>query len=157
MASSTRQFLENRFPGLHNESYDITSEVDKTYNCIAWAAGDTARWWWPTHAYYWPAAASREETVDAFVQAFATMGYERCDAGFYEDGFEKVAIYTDATGTPTHAARQLALGSWTSKLGLADDIEHTLSGLEGSLYGSVAQIIRRRTRDPGTVSAFDDS
>ena len=151
MASSTRRFLENGFPRLRKESYDITSEIDKRYNCIAWAAGDTLRWWWPTHAYYWPAAAPRKETVEAFVQAFATIGYQRCDTSFHEVGLEKVAIYTDATGMPTHAARQLPLGSWTSKLGPFDDIEHTLAGLEGLSYGSVAQIVRRRRRNQGTA------
>jgi hypothetical protein len=43
-----------------------------------------------------------------------------------EPGFLKVALY--GTGlTYTHAARQLADGKWTSKLGKGEDIEHDSS------------------------------
>ena len=41
-----------------------------------------------------------------------------------------VAIYQSG-GLPTHAARQLSDGNWTSKLGPNIDITHSLSGLEG--------------------------
>jgi len=61
-----------------------------------------------------------------------------------EADVEKIAIYTDRA-KPTHAARQLADGSRTSKLGQAGDISHqTLDALEGGLYGSVAQIMSRQ-------------
>lgn len=38
-------------------------------------------------------------------------------------------------GIPSHAARQLPNGRWTSKCGQAEDIEHDLRDLEGRLYG----------------------
>lgn len=55
-------------------------------------------------------------------------------------------------GEPTHAARQLPSGAWTSKLGEWEDIEHdTLEALEGSegrgeAYGRVALILKRERR-----------
>lgn len=60
-----------------------------------------------------------------------------------EQGYEKVALYVDHDGKPTHAARQLPTGRWTSKLGKIEDIEHELEGIAGSVYGSVAKILKR--------------
>lgn len=79
----------------------------------------------------------------AFVDAFAILGYEPCASGDPERGFEKVALFADGTGTPTHAARLLPNGSWTSKLGPHEDISHTLYGLEGSSYGDVVHFLKR--------------
>ncbi len=52
-------------------------------------------------------------------------------------------MFADALGLPTHAARQLASGRWTSKLGKAEDIEHDLHDLEGDLYGIVVLLMKR--------------
>jgi hypothetical protein len=49
----------------------------------------------------------------------------------------------DAQGSPTHAARQLDNGRWTSKLGELEDIEHSLRDLEGAAYGTVVQVMKR--------------
>jgi hypothetical protein len=141
--------LERLFPRLVSEGYTLTSDASSRYNCIAWAATDVRRWWWPdvigiqSGVCFWPAGAPVTETLDAFIQAFQTLGYHPCADDEYEPGFEKIAIYVGAVGRPTHAARQLANGRWTSKLGSEDDIEHTLDGLVGGLYGRVAQVLRR--------------
>ena len=117
---------ESVFPNLAASRYRVTSEETAGYNCIALAAGTTNAWWWPDAGgeYYWPGQVPREETLEAFVRTFALAGYEACDEMRLEAGFEKVAIYVDAAGTPTHAARQLESGEWTSKLGSWEDIEH---------------------------------
>jgi hypothetical protein len=79
---------------------------------------------------------------------FAKFGYDTCASPEYEAGFEKVAIYASPAGEPKHAARQLPTGSWTSKLGLAEDIEHvSFDGLEGEKYGTVQRILRRPRPD----------
>src|SRR5437899_2905929 len=39
--------LEEVFPGLRGQSYRITSPADHRYNCIAFAAGDDHKSWWP--------------------------------------------------------------------------------------------------------------
>jgi len=68
--------------------------------------------------------------------------------------FEKVAIYVDEDGSLTHAARQFDNGSWTSKLGSWQDIEHrTLQALERTAsiygYGNVSLFLRR----PANISS----
>ncbi len=64
-----------------------------------------------------------------------------------EAEFEKVAIYEDAQGKPTHMARQLDSGLWTSKLGEAWDIvHHALEGIEGQQYGRATLAMRRPIR-----------
>ena len=115
------------------------------YNCIAWAADDQTRWWWPQppHAAYWPPGVPRALHITSFVSLFRTLGYEICAGEELEAGYEKVAIFADATGEPKHAARQLPKGGWTSKLGAHEDIRHTLRGLTGAAYGEVVQFMRR--------------
>jgi len=142
------------FPNLTRESYHVTSSPTAEYNCIAHAVGNADRWWWPDdlapHAH-WPEGLAKAETLEAFVLAYETEGYLVCpdqNRGL-EDGFEKVAIFVDVEGIPTHACRQLSDGAWTSKLGESEDIQHqTLEDMEGgdglSLgYGQVKIILKR--------------
>ncbi len=139
--------LEQVFPGLRELKYRITSPQDPSYNCIAWAAGETRRWWWPAREAYWPQGTPLRPALDTFVEAFRNLGYEQCDDGSLEAGWEKIAIYVRQDGSPTHAARQLPDGTWTSKLGKDVDISHaTLESLSGAVYGTPAVIMRRRRK-----------
>ncbi len=145
--------IELLFPKLQAAPYGITSPPNRDYNCIAWAAGDVTAWWWPKldpedDVGHWPAGIPDEETLDAFLTAFATLGYLRCDSDSYEPGYEKVALFATPAGVATHAARQLPGGRWTSKLGLLEDIEHGLRDLEGDLYGTVVRVLKRPTLSP---------
>lgn len=130
------------FPGLTPETVQVTSEATERYNCIAWAAGANNRPWWPSKYAFWPDDAPLEVTLAAFIQMYGAYRYNPVDDGTREDGIQKVAIYT-LGGEPTHAARQLVDGRWTSKCGDDVDIEHELSELEGPLYGEVAQFLGR--------------
>lgn len=145
--------LEHLFGNLRNSRYRITSPDTPFYNCIAWAAGETHRRWWPIGAY-WPDDAPNEETVESFIVAFRTLEYEPCEDGRLEKGYQKLAIYVDATGTPTHMARQLDSGAWTSKCGSLEDIEHeTLNAVGGhgpDDYGQVVKYLKRPL--PGTTT-----
>ena len=137
---------EVKFPRLAAEGYLVTSPATYDYNCIAFAADDEEKWWWPDDAGmgFWPVGVIREETLAAFIEAYRLLGYEQCDNGLLEIGFEKIAIYAEK-GIPTHAAKQLPDGRWKSKLGAWEDIQHhTVSGVCDSLYGQVAQFIRRK-------------
>lgn len=139
--------VEAAFPNLHPNAYEKTSDPDPGYNCIAWAAGETLRWWEPVGIppYYWPPGIPLEYTLANYIRAFEQLGYQKCDDGKYVRGFEKIAIYVDRHGAPSHAARQRGPAKWTSKLGEREDIDHaTLDGLVGSRYGRVAQFLRRR-------------
>src|SRR4051812_40036029 len=115
--------IEDYFPRLRDSGHRVTSPATTDYNCIAWAAGRQDDWWWPDPmgTSYWPAGAPRAETLAAFVLAFGLLGYVPCDSDAVEPGTEKVALYA-RDGAPTHAARQLPDGRWTSKLGTMEDI-----------------------------------
>lgn len=151
MASSTKRFLpdlrEKNFPLLTRELYEVVGDANADYNCIAFAAGDTTRWWEPDPlgVYYWP-IANREYTVPCYSEMFESLGYERCRCSLRKRRFEKIALYHDPVGcvatlfqaavlpnTPTHAARQFSSGYWRSKLGPWELIEHkTLKCLNGT-------------------------
>jgi len=134
------------FPRLLADGCEVTSEATPAYNCIAWAASDESRWWWPDEMgqYHWPDGVPREATLTAFEQAFALLGYQRCDEAELEPHLEKIAVYVGADGAPTHAVRQLPSGQWTSKLGRDVDISHgTPSSVEGPGYGRVALFMCR--------------
>ncbi len=77
------------------------------------------------------------------MRAFAHVGYERSRSVDLDPGTSKVALFVDQSGEPTHAARQLQSGYWTSKLGQAEDIEHELLALESDVYGTVAVVLAR--------------
>lgn len=148
--------IEAAFPNLRRAEYRKTSENTVGYNCIAHAAEANDYWWWPAEGpgIFWPPEVPQEETVDSFVQVYGLMGYKVCSTQNrdLEPSFQKIALYVDEDGVPTHAARQLATGEWTSKLGRAEDItHHTLEALESGDnkllgYGSVLLILKRPSR-----------
>ena len=108
--------LSSRYWWLPNLSeFNITSEPSEEYNCFAWALGDDSGWVDPTVNYaQWMESVSNESPLDSVVELFREAGYELCGDGILEEGYEKVAIYAK-NGEPTHAARQLGDGRWTSK------------------------------------------
>lgn len=129
---------------------ELKSPVDVGYNCIAWAGSDPSRWWWPI-AGYWPRGIKRELTLKAFEEAYRSIGFEVCHSEYYEEGFEKIAVYADEDKRPQHAARQLRSGRWTSKLGQGPDVEHDLHEIRGFVlhydsmtdYGRVMLIMKK--------------
>jgi len=132
------------FPDLRIAGYRITSPADDDYNCIAWAASRKDRWWWPHPDAYWPPGAPTAQTLAAFESAYSTLGYIRCSTPAFEVHYEKVAIFARPDATPTHAARQLDSGKWTSKLGEDVDIEHAApEAVGGTIYGGVAFYMQR--------------
>lgn len=143
-----KAFLEAKFPNLTQSGYAITSPHNPRYNCIAWAADDAASWWEPARSpgLYWPPGASMSATLNAYMEAYALQGYQPCVDHNLEPGFEKIALFTK-DAIPTHAAKQLETGVWTSNLGQSFDIQHhSLLGVEGDEYGQVAQIMKRPRR-----------
>ena len=124
----------------------ITSDRDRGYNCIAWAMGDATQFWWPEADAYWPDGVQRQATVQAFSDAFATVGFKQCTDGTHEPGKEKVALYTLA-GAPTHASFLTERGTWASKLGRDHDVEHVtlgcISGYGQNDYGDATHFFVR--------------
>ena len=137
--------LEDLFPGLRGSGYRITSPALAQYNCIAWAVGDTENWWEPDRAglRYWPAGFPREDSLATYTTVFAALGYTACEGEEVEAGVEKIALFAGPDGRPTHAARQLPNGRWTSKVGQLEDLEHALHDLAGEEYGQVVLLMKR--------------
>lgn len=111
----------------------------KQYNCIAWSLGITDRWVWPG------------KTVREFDELYGKYGYKRAETRNlkHEAGVAKVALYgkLDDTGnvSATHAARQEADGTWTSKLGGEARIRHlTPDAVAGPAYGDPIAVYVRK-------------
>lgn len=158
LPAEVRSSLNSHFPNLGKVRWSIKSPWDNTYKCISWAACRTDVIWWPTGGMdqiYWPPGAAMNDSIDAFVQAFATIGYVPCGGNVaFELGYQKVAIYASTDGRVQHMARQHAWGrGWLSKLGKLEDILHSdLECIEGDpspravrygSYGKVALALRR--------------
>lgn len=150
MTSGSQLILQQLFPRLTTGKFAITSAQTPEYNCIAWAAGDDRRWWWPgappVAPYYWPPDLDASRSMANFQRAYESLGYAVCADGEAESGVEKIAVYAK-DGDPTHAARQLDDGTWTSKCGKSHDImHHTPDLLGGGSYGEVAMYMARARR-----------
>ncbi|MGI8641734.1 MAG: DUF7689 domain-containing protein [Pyrinomonadaceae bacterium] len=153
--------IKQVFENLKDGEFEITSPFDPKYNCIAHAAKDSEKWWWTVDSVmagndvFWFNNIPSQATLENFILTFQKLDYEPCENTELEKGFEKVAIYVSLKdeiyspkGTPTHMARQLSTGKWTSKLGKDVDINHTtLRNVEGHLYGVVKQILRRKINE----------
>lgn len=147
-------WVPGKFPNVRLEGFGCDSDRtdrSKRYNCIAWAAGDDSRRWWPSfedRTWYWPPELPRarqgRESVDGFKAAFALFGYVDCESPDFEEGYEKIAIYTKENGRPTHAARSLRNRKWTSKLGDMEDVTHAdPAALSGDQYGVPVFFMKR--------------
>ena len=134
---------QHELPNLTDQNCNITGAPSRRYNCIAWAAGEDFRNWWPDPlgVGYWPHGVVREVSTRAFLLAYGTLGFTLCFDGTLQPGIEKLALYGKGPGgaeIPTHAALQLESGEWTSKLGPFEDISHTHDGaVNGPVYGKV--------------------
>lgn len=130
--------------------YAERSPIDPAYNCVAFAAGDTERFWSPlaVSGYWWPADALMEDTIGGVMSALACVGYVECEDPAFEDGYEKVAVFAKDE-RPTHAARQDPDEQlWLSKLGKEYDIAHTnLAEVGGTEYGEPVRYMRRERAD----------
>jgi hypothetical protein len=134
------------FPRLTPLNHKVTSPPSPEYNCIAWSAGDSSRWWQP--GIFWPIeTAANEYGIHVLEELFVSVGYINDETnGDPEPGFEKVALYGNNLFY-THAARQLPNGKWTSKLGSCEDIEHDRpEDVSGGVYSEVVQMMKRPAR-----------
>jgi len=134
-----------QFPNSFFDPFLVTSTETPEYNCIAWAYEDMTRWYWPdpSNIYFWPDGIPREVNLNSFMQLFSSIRYEICENGEPEEGFCKIAIFIDPNGIPTHAARQLLNGFWTSKLGKYIDVQHTIQSIIDGDYGAVGVYMKR--------------
>ena len=131
------------FPNSLIEPFIETSPQTPRYNCIAWAYGTDQVRLWPGNPYYmWPDGIPTYNTIDSFIKLFASIGYIECENGDLVEGVEKIAIY-EYGGIPTHAAKQLENGLWSSKLGDAWDVSHSLNSIRDGYYGKEVVFMSR--------------
>lgn len=142
---------ESDFPKLTELGYELKSDPDDRYNCIAWAVGENNRWWEPCDGRYWPGRHPGDPpdySVASLAAACAAVGFIECSGDVQRDavpepGIQKIALFAQH-GEYLHVARQLRHGDWTSKLGPDDDIRHpSLDALAGGIYGNVVKIMKR--------------
>lgn len=137
--------LRRLFPRLFGNEYQLTSKKSRRYNCLAWALGANDVWWDAGVGGAWPDGVPDDGSVLAAIRFFEHFGYTCAADAELKEGLLKIAIYGDDQGY-THAARQLANGRWSSKLGKLQDIEHhKLESLFGRRYGTVVQIMEMRS------------
>ncbi len=129
------------------EPLQITSPDDGQYNCMAWAVGDTQHFYWPIRGLEWPAELPRIESTANFISFFKLHGFEICEHERPERGFEKIALF-EKDGLPKHACRLLKNDLWTSKIGILEDVQHSLAAISGGMYGEVAVFLKRRIAAP---------
>lgn len=141
--------LKRRFPKLLPGRYRITSPKDRRYNCFAFAANDTQHVWLYTGPGYLSGGPKevKGDSLDDLTRVYGLLGLQVCDTPELEPGMVKIAIYLDRDAMPSHVARQTRRGTWKSKLGKAQDIEHdTLALLEGDApndYGCVVRLMQK--------------
>jgi hypothetical protein len=145
-------WFQRDLPFLNTGNCEITSPATARYNCLAWATGNNRQWWDPNPLYRWPKDVPREISLDAFLALYEKQGFAICIGGQVEKDFEKIAIFAkkiDGRTIPTHAARQLESGEWTSKLGPCEDITHkTVDAVKGPLYEDVIYFMSRKKATP---------
>ena len=136
-------WLNVSFPHLRSEGFVVVDPPSIRYNCIAYAAGDTGRWWDYTRRGYWPPHATRSERIERLQEVFAGLGFEECEDASVEPGYQKIALYEDQ-GVWEHATVQMPNGAWRSKMGPGPVIEHrSPESLSGGPYGEVHCFMRR--------------
>ena len=142
---SWADLLVEAFPNLASEGFETVGQASELYNCIAYVAEDTSKWWWPDGTNYWPPWATLDTKMESLKEALAGLGYEQCDDSDPEDGYQKVALY-EIQGRFQHAAVQMSNGRWRSKMGQGPVVEHrNPESLSGGPYGNPKVFMRRAT------------
>jgi hypothetical protein len=137
------------YPDLEQPCFHITSEASGAYNCIGWVLDSTDAYIWPTGGLTdagveWPDGVPREVTIPAFVALFVGAGFEQCLDDIHEDGYIKIVLYAINHQEPTHAAREIPGGKWTSKFGDRVDARHdSVDDLNSRVYGRAVAYFRR--------------
>jgi hypothetical protein len=144
--------LVDRFPALRADSFRITSQKDDKYNCVAWIARDTSKWWEPAvDGYYWPRNIDPDDLdpdddLNEYMRTFSELGFVECGSGELEAGVEKIAIFASDSSFE-HVAYQAPDGLWSSKLGILNDIRHNspddLVGPPPGAYANVTTFMAR--------------
>jgi hypothetical protein len=147
-----RLAAESQMPSLVGSNYEPQSNRNAGYNCFAWAIRDSEHFVEPPGRppwFRWRKDLPTWISLSNYVRFYELEGgFERCEDGSLEEGYEKIALFADGI-VPMHAARQLPCGRWTSKLGRGIDVVHDLETLDGAQdMGSLAVFMKRACPGP---------
>ena len=127
------------FPYL-GQRFEVLGPATRSYNCIAWSLNITDHWVWPGYQ------------IRDFDRLNGQRGFRRIDGLDFTRRVhvDRIVLYGKKNRgrlEATHQARQLADGSWSSKLGALPLIRHLKpEDLNGDIYGTpVAVFVRTRT------------
>jgi hypothetical protein len=144
---SRRDYIENKFPRLCGTVWAIKSRRTRRYNCLAWAAREKHRRWDFAKGAYWPKGVKRASGIAYLVGAFQAEGFSVCkkdDCQKYDSTADLIVVY-EKHRIGTHAARLLANGMWSSKLGDIEDVQHqTPEDVGGDEYGDPRVYMKRK-------------
>jgi len=136
------------FPNLIDDSFELTSEDTVEYNCAAWVVG------WKkkiidSYSYWWPEDIKRTHTVDSYAEVYKKyFGFDFCNNGDYEIGFDKIVLFADDDNMFKHAALRINEKLWTSKMGDYEDIEHgNLKSVSDGDYGKPVIFMKRKSNE----------
>jgi hypothetical protein len=143
-----RADLAGIFPRSESAPYEVTSPEDIKYNCSRgllarrrFAANGGLRLH-PSIIGPWSPVRKQLRVSSRHSANLATWFATPANSNQVMRGWQSTLT---KLGTPTHMARQLTSGRWTSKLGELEDIEHlTLEQLSGSDYGQAVQFLKRK-------------
>jgi hypothetical protein len=129
------------FPNLH--CFNVLSQEDQRYNCIAWSVGNDRQWIWKEVDLIFGDMDGTVEISD-FDDFYQQHGFAPAADCSFKAGKHKVALFGKGT-QPTHAARQSSdtPGWWESKEGKEKKSLHKLTELEGGVYGDVIKCYER--------------
>jgi hypothetical protein len=137
--------------------WDRASDPGRQYNCFGFVIG-RLRWCQPPIVVngkrrnptdYWPEGITTNTSIEAFVEAANSEGFQECPTGEWNENFETIVLYfTETDREFTHAARHKSPGLWESKLGPLSDFEHPLDGVDNIHYGSGRVYMRRAKQIP---------
>ena len=141
-----RMRILSAFPSLHHDiNWKINSPEDGSYNCLAYAAVITDKFFWPGNRpeYTWHKDVPMDTQLPTLILFYEKHEFIECENFDFENGYQKIALYIKDDEI-THAARQLSTGLWCSKLGPSHDIIHSNPyTVEGNQYGRAVSAMKR--------------
>lgn len=128
------------------DEFEVLAPASTTYNCISWSLGVRDRW-------IWPAKNGAPVSFGDFDDLYKGQGYRRSNKldVDLDSGREKVVLYAKVSVNgvlePTHSARQLDDGSWSSKVGRLPLIRHLHpEDVSGDTYGEPFALFTRERK-----------
>src|ERR1051325_2877353 len=113
-----------------SDNTTITRPTCDRYNCVAHCLHLEDHWLWPGYNKdqdrLWP-PCSDSESVEAFQEFFAQLGYGVYDSGepVFSAAREYIALYTGMDGKVVHMSHISGCGQWRNKLRILWNCQNT--------------------------------